>query len=375
MRSIFVASTGQNVGKTTTALGLFAALRTRFAKVGYFKPVGQQTCQLEDGTLIDKDVELFRRTFALKDPPELMSPVVIPKGTTRNFLDGNCPVSLWEEKIKSSFESLCRKNDFVLCEGTGHVGVGSIIGLDNAKVARLIQTDLILVSKAGLGKAIDQIHLNACLLNRRHCRLRGIVLNQVRPEKKEMLQQYIPKALAQSALLKDSTLMGLIPYCQRLSSPSLDSLSALFETQVFASDDAYQKHFQEVKQLSLDLFSSQRPIDPTLYFVSKSRADHAQKVLQDSSFLKQDQDALIFCGSGSVEESVLNALRVKGIPYLLTEEPIHRAIQKVNALVSKISADDQKMVRLAIAHVSSHLNLNFLLRLAPETLTSQKDFL
>ena len=38
---IFVAGTRMNDGKTTTCLGLFAALQQRYEKVGFIKPVGQ----------------------------------------------------------------------------------------------------------------------------------------------------------------------------------------------------------------------------------------------------------------------------------------------------------------------------------------------
>lgn len=362
MRSVFIASTGQNVGKTTVSLGLFAALRTRFAKVGYFKPIGQQTCRLEDGTLVDKDVELFRKTFALKDPPELMSPVVIPPGTTRSFLDGKLPISLWEEKIKSSFAYLCSKNDFVLCEGTGHVGVGSIIGLDNARVAKMINTDLIIVSQAGLGKAIDQIHLNACVLARRNCRIKGIVLNYVREEKKQMLQEFFPKALAQSSLLRASSLMGLIPYCKRLSCPSLFDLSLLFQTQCYGTSTASTLHFHSVKQLSIDLFSETKETDSTIYLVPISRKDLVRRLLEDTSALNIEQGALIFCGAGEADASLLSSVLKKGIPFLKTDESTHQALKKINHFVSKISADDQTLVRLAIAHVSAHLNLSFLLQ-------------
>jgi len=41
-KAIFIAATGQNVGKTTICLGLPAGLRKRFSRVGFIKPVGQQ---------------------------------------------------------------------------------------------------------------------------------------------------------------------------------------------------------------------------------------------------------------------------------------------------------------------------------------------
>lgn len=43
-KNVFVAATGQNVGKTTNCLGLFDRLRSRDFHVGFIKPVGPALC-------------------------------------------------------------------------------------------------------------------------------------------------------------------------------------------------------------------------------------------------------------------------------------------------------------------------------------------
>jgi BioD-like phosphotransacetylase family protein len=42
MKGLFIASTGQNIGKTTTSLGLFSGLSQAFQHPGYMKPIGQE---------------------------------------------------------------------------------------------------------------------------------------------------------------------------------------------------------------------------------------------------------------------------------------------------------------------------------------------
>ncbi|HEX2099250.1 MAG TPA: hypothetical protein VHF69_01230, partial [Candidatus Synoicihabitans sp.] len=41
-KRLFVAATRMNDGKTTTCLGLFAALKTVFPRLGFIKPIGQR---------------------------------------------------------------------------------------------------------------------------------------------------------------------------------------------------------------------------------------------------------------------------------------------------------------------------------------------
>ena len=48
MYSIYVAATGQNVGKTTVALGLAGWLASQGLVVRFFKPVGQRAVEHEE---------------------------------------------------------------------------------------------------------------------------------------------------------------------------------------------------------------------------------------------------------------------------------------------------------------------------------------
>jgi phosphate acetyltransferase len=47
-KAIFVAATGQNVGKTTTCLGIISGLKKKYDLVGFMKPVGQEHIETEN---------------------------------------------------------------------------------------------------------------------------------------------------------------------------------------------------------------------------------------------------------------------------------------------------------------------------------------
>ena len=79
---IFVAATEQNDGKTTTSLGLFAALRKRLGRIGYIKPVGQRFVTI-DGMNIDEDSVLIDQTYKVHTPLEAMSPIAVEPDFTR----------------------------------------------------------------------------------------------------------------------------------------------------------------------------------------------------------------------------------------------------------------------------------------------------
>lgn len=159
-RPIYVAATQQHVGKTTTCLSLISGLKKRFPhSIGYIKPVGQQHVPVYSDDLgkeirVDKDVTLIREHFNLQHIDyKDMSPVLIPKGYTKDYIDGKISHDEQFNAIMNAYRNVADKNEVVLCEGTGHCAVGSIVGASNAKVASLIGADMVLVANGGLVSA------------------------------------------------------------------------------------------------------------------------------------------------------------------------------------------------------------------------------
>ena len=100
---------------------------------GYIKPVGQSWKLDEFGNKVDKDAPVFKDHFGLKDELTTMSPVIIKSGFTKRFLDGEVDMQDERARMQACYEQLCSRYDQVVVEGTGHTGVGTIIGLNNAQ--------------------------------------------------------------------------------------------------------------------------------------------------------------------------------------------------------------------------------------------------
>jgi dethiobiotin synthetase len=190
-RPIYVAATKQHVGKTSVSLALVSHFTKRFGpeNVGYMKAVGQQCLRVweenegdetseEKGhyVTIDKDVKLIRDHFRLKHLKFAdMSPVLIPRGYTKSYLDGEIDHQSQMADIRRAYLNIVRStseydqmgvrsnNSITICEGTGHAGVGSVVGAGNARVAAELGADVVLVANGGLGKAYDELELNRSL--------------------------------------------------------------------------------------------------------------------------------------------------------------------------------------------------------------------
>ena len=165
-RPIFVAATKQHVGKTTTSLALMSGLQKRFSKVGFIKPVGQQHVTVHSQTLgkeiqVDKDICLLKEQFHLDHIDyRHMSPVIIPRGYTKKYIDKEVSYDSQISDIKNSFGEVARASDVVLIEGTGHCAVGSIVNVNNAKVASILGASMVLIANGGLGEQFEPRGIN-----------------------------------------------------------------------------------------------------------------------------------------------------------------------------------------------------------------------
>jgi dethiobiotin synthetase len=245
-RPIFVAATRQHVGKTTCSLALMSGLQKRYKKVGFLKPVGQQHVEVSSektgaALRVDKDCVLVREHFRLDHIDYRdMSPVIIPAGYTKKFVDGEITLQQQIRDVETAMEHVAAASDVVLCEGTGHCAVGSIVGLNNAKVASLIGADMVLVANGGLGSAFDELELNRVLCQHYNVRIAGVILNKVIPDKLEQTAHYMSKAMRQAWGVP---LLGCIPDRPFLGCPALADLETLFKTELISGHEHRFRHY------------------------------------------------------------------------------------------------------------------------------------
>lgn len=190
---VYVAATRQNDGKTITALGLLSAMREHFKSVGYIKPVGQQVA-LIDGYNVDKDATLMVDVFHIEHQPRDLSPIAIPRGFTEDYILRGDPNKL-RRNIQQAYLRASHNHDFMVIEGTGHAGVGSVLDLSNADVAQLLDAPVVLVTGGGIGRPIDEIMLNKALFDSHKVNVIGVVINKVIKEKYKKIKEIVSSGL------------------------------------------------------------------------------------------------------------------------------------------------------------------------------------
>ena len=217
MRQLYLAATGQNRGKTTAALGLLEGFIRRGLDAGFMKPVGQRTV-IDDGEPADEDAVLMRAVFGLTEPYSVLSPVHSPRGFTKAYIAGEVVEDLAAKVVRA--HATFRDREVLLIEGTGHTGVGAVIGLSNAAVAASLGTPAIIISEGGVGRPIDEIVLNAALFAKHGVPVAGAIVNKVDVKAQPGIEKVLERGLAPY----DIPLLGVLPVRPILSNPTLEMI-------------------------------------------------------------------------------------------------------------------------------------------------------
>ena len=357
-KGIFIGATGQNVGKTTVCLGLIALLKKKYKEIGFIKPVGQRHVTTETGIAVDKDVILFKKHFNLQDKYESMSPIIFPRGFTRDFLDGKFDGIDFEKKVVDGYKDVSQGKEFTIVEGTGHIGVGSITNLNNACVAKILDLDVIIISSGGIGKAFDELSLNINMLQSYGVTIKGVILNKVIEEKIDMVEKYVGKALSKL----DIPLLGCVPFDHFLSTSSMNDYGNLFKTELLSGFPYRYHHFEKIHFIATSAKIAQDNIpNNQLIITSSARLDVIDALIERHEKQKDKtfEVGLILTGKTLPDKDLIQRLKKTMIPTLYTNREHYEAMQMISQHTSKILNEDIDKVDRAIYLVEKHINLTF----------------
>ncbi len=358
--AIYIAATNQHEGKTTACLGILSGLKKHYKKIGFIKPVGQEHVMVNETTSVDKDVILFKECFHLKGQYEEMSPIIFKSGFTRDYLDGKVSTPYLEEKIIKAYEAQEKKCDCMIVEGTGHVGVGSIADVNNAKVASLLGLEMVVVTSAGVGSSFDLLALTKTMCDQYKVNIAGVILNRVLDHKREMVIDYMSRALKQW----DIPLLGCIPYDRFLTIPTMQDFETLFKTHLISGENHRMRHFETSRLVATSVEMYEKLIIPSQLVITPSsredivfatlKAHWNTKIKHPEADLKS---GFIFTGSSPPTEHIVSQIRKADIPALYCARSSFSAMKMISGFTAKITFEDEQKVHEAISVMENHIDL------------------
>ena len=382
MRQLYLAATGQNRGKTTTSLGLLNGFLSRGLRTGFMKPVGQRTV-IDHGEPADEDAVLMHETFGLREPYSVMSPVHIPRGFTKAYIAGEVVDDLGDRILRA--QAHYREHDVLLIEGTGHAGVGAVIGLSNARVAAMLGSPTVIVSEGGVGRPIDEIVLNAALFRANGVTVAGAIVNKVDID----AQPGIARVIASGLAPYDIPLLGVLPVRPILSNPTLEMILEGVHGEVLHAGPDLERVIDDVAVGAMEPRHMLERVGPgTLVIVPGDREDviltlttaHQLGMADRSNRDQQDQDAtraitddhdgaaigLVLTGGYRPRPAVIDAIRRADLCATLVNEDTYAVASEVHDLLVKTHAADLVKIELIKQLVAGNLDVDRIFEVASE---------
>jgi BioD-like phosphotransacetylase family protein len=381
VRQLYLAATGQNRGKTTTSLGLVDGFIRRGLHTGFMKPVGQRTV-IDEGVPADEDAVLMRSVFGLPEPYGVMSPVHIPRGFTKAYIAGEVVEDLGA-RIRRAHEGF-RDHDVVLIEGTGHAGVGAVIGLSNAVVAASLGAPAVIVSEGGVGRPIDEIVLNASLFERSGVPVAGAIVNKVDVAAQPGIREVLERGLAPYGI----PLLGILPVRPILSNPTLEMIADGLAGELIHPGPDLERVIDGVAIGAMEPRHMLERIGPgTLVIVPGDREDvittltaaHLAGLQRSPEAIPQLQlglerhgvaSGLVLTGGYRPRASVLAAIRKADLFATLVPTDTYKVASDIHDLLVKTHPADREKIETIKQLVASNLDVDRILAVATEAIAA-----
>ncbi len=339
---VFIAATRQNDGKTTTSLGLIAALQKIYPRIGYIKPVGQRFVEIEEHK-IDEDTVLMDSVFGLNCPLVDMSPIAVEPDFTRKYLQSSNREAL-VKKIQKAFDRVAWEKEFVLCEGSGHAGVGSVFDLSNAQVAKVLGAKVIIVTQGGIGRPIDEVCLNQALFEKEGVEIIGVIVNKVLESKLEFIAEFAKNGLKRKGL----ELLGVIPHQEVLSRPTVDLIREELHAEVLNQSKGMGNLISGFTLGDMGAHNALHFFKPGVLLITPG---DREDIILAASANQTGQKKLCLAGmvlTGDLrpKENIMQIIRELPFPVLYAKSDSYKVASTVHDLTVKTRPGDEQKITL-----------------------------
>lgn len=355
-RNIYVAASSQHVGKTTSTLGLASCLMQKGINVGYCKPVGQKFLDLKN-LYVDKDTLLFADLIHFDISPEHHSPVILPGSTVKKNIED--PTNDFEANIVSARSYLNKQHELTIFEGTGHPGVGSVVGMSNARAAKLLDASVVLILEGGVGSTIDMFHNCSALFELEKVPIVGVIVNKVRQDKLEDVKYYLSTYFNRIGV----PLLGLVPYDECLAYPLMSSVvQSIKGTVEHHEENLDNNRVENILAGSLVDLKELHTFQNHLIVSSIRTIDRAIKKVETFSKSQNHDESpisgIIITGEGDLSDQALEYIGRYKIPVIRTKYDTLGTVIKIDKIEVKINRHTPWKVSRAIELINENVDLD-----------------
>jgi len=213
LKSLFIAGTDTDVGKTYITAGLAVVLRKMDVDVGVMKPFAAGSAQKKGYK--SEDIEILSRAANTCDPENLVNPQFFPIPAS--------PYTAWKKlktkpkvsTILSSFKKLSKLHDMLLVEGMGGIMTPILKDYYIANLIKEMKIPTVIVTRSKVG-TVNHTIMTVKMCEKYKIPIKGIIINNFE-------KGYAAKDLTSDLEnLTGVPVLGSIPFIKDMSDSSLN---------------------------------------------------------------------------------------------------------------------------------------------------------
>ena len=196
-KAIYITTNEPHSGKSAITLGMMSMLIGKATKVGYFRPIIEDTEDEKIDSHIQTVIDYFKLDIPYENAYAITKSKLIKEKNNGNI---DSVIDLIIEKYKVLEDQF----DYVLVEGTSFSGEGTAIELDiNVLIAKNLGIPVTIVGSGenkSIEELIDTLNLTYSTFRDKDVEVLAIIANKVNTDDKDLINIKLKNTLAPTAL-------------------------------------------------------------------------------------------------------------------------------------------------------------------------------
>ncbi len=363
-KGIYVATIEPNSGKSVVVLGLMRMLLGKTAKVGYFRPIIEDTKVGEMDNHINTVVSYFEIDINYKNTFAYTRTEVLDlynKGKSGDVID----------EIISKYKYLEERFDFILVEGTDFSHENSSLELDiNMLISKNLGLPVIIVSQ-GDGKALSEVVDNFQLAHdtfKEEVDVLSIMTNKINPNDVSTLKSLLKERI------NCGTDITVIPKIKSLASPTIKEITKKLDGRILFGEDMINNLTENFSVGAMQLRNYLNHLkENALVITPGDRADIILGALQANISKNYPKISGIILTGGLIPEDTILKL-IEGlssvVPIISVKEGTFYVTNIIGKIRSRIYAENTEKIETSIATFEKYVETD---KLAEDLITFQSD--
>jgi len=341
VKSLIVASTREDAGKTSLIIGLAKALKKRF---GYAKPLGDRFLYRKK-RLWDYDAALLTRLFELGEEPESIS-IGFDHSKLRYMYDRASVFGA----LSGVMGGVGRDRDAIFIECGKDLSYGASVHLDPLTISQVTGEPVLIVAGGGENEIADDLAFIKRFVSSDEATVAGVIVNKV-VHLEDFEETHLPEIREIGV-----DVFGVIPYVADLSTLSVSTVADKLFARVIAGEGGLSGRIQTVVVGAMSVNAAMgdpRISSPDKLVISSGdRSDMILAVLDAGG-----TSAVVLTNNIVPPSSVVAKASELGVPLLLVPKGTYETALQVEGIHPLLTADDHDKIEQLTALVEEHVDL------------------